>query len=139
LDELFDYALANVAERDMVGLSIRNKDNQNGKAVAISFPRKDQISGDVIWSVFEKANQSNARFNAIDRLDVDVHSVKMPEGFGGLKNKVRPLEELAHLKRSIVNVNAEQICLAHALVIAIAKHMKDPNYKTYMQGRKINL
>jgi hypothetical protein len=87
----------------MVGISIRNEENQNDKAVGISFRRKDQISGDVIWSVFEKVTQSNARFNVIYRLVVDVHSLKMPVGFGrGLKSKDRPMAELAHLKRSIV-------------------------------------
>jgi hypothetical protein len=89
----------------------------------------------VIWSVFEKVTQSNARFNAIDRLVLDVHSVKMPLGSGRLKSKGRTMAELAHLKRSI-KVKAEQNCLAHALVIAIAKVTNDPNYKAYRQGRK---
>jgi len=44
---------------------------------------------------------------------------------------------MMHLKRSIVEVKAEQNCLAHALVIAIAKVDNDPNYKAYIQGRKI--
>jgi hypothetical protein len=59
VEELFEYALANVADGDMVGVSIRNEDNQNDKAVGISFRRKDQIFVDVIWSVFEKATQSS--------------------------------------------------------------------------------
>jgi hypothetical protein len=57
--ELFEYALASVGDGDMVGISIRNEDNQNDNAVGISFRRKDQISGDVIWSVFENVTQSN--------------------------------------------------------------------------------
>jgi len=44
---------------------------------------------------------------------------------------------MAHLKRSIVEENAEQNCLAHALVITITKVDNDPNYKAYRQGRKI--
>jgi len=44
---------------------------------------------------------------------------------------------MAHLKRSIVEENAEQNCLAHALVITITKVGNDPNYKAYRQGRKI--
>jgi hypothetical protein len=43
----------------------------------------------------------------------------------------------AHLKRSIVEVKAEENCLAHALVIAVARFTNDPNYKAYRQGRKI--
>jgi len=63
----------------------------------------------------------------------------MPVGFGKnvLKSRGRPLSVMAHLKRSIVEEKAEQNCLAHALVIAIAKVDKDPNYKVYIQGRKI--
>ena len=44
---------------------------------------------------------------------------------------------MAHLKRSIVEVRAEENCLAHALVIAIDRLNSDPNYKTYRQGNKI--
>jgi len=67
--------------------------------------------------------QSNSRFNALDKLVLEVHSVNMPVGFGGdgRKTKGRPLDALAHLKKSIVKVKAETNCLAHALLIAIAK------------------
>jgi hypothetical protein len=60
----------------------------------------------------------------------------MPIGFGRVKTKGRPLSVTAHLKKSIVEVKAETNCLAHALIIAIAK-TNDPNYKAYRQGRKI--
>jgi hypothetical protein len=50
----------------MVGITISNKVNVRDKAVGNSFRRKDQITGDVILSVFEKVAQSNARFNALD-------------------------------------------------------------------------
>jgi hypothetical protein len=75
----------------------------------------------------------------MDKLVIDVLSVMMPVGFGrtALKPKGRPLTVIAHLKRSIVEVEAEGNCLAHALVIAIAKVTNDPNYKAYIQGRKI--
>ena len=77
----------------------------------------------MIWSVFEKVAQSNARFNALDKLVVTVYSVKMPidHGGAGIATKGRPLDIMVHLKRSIVQVRAESNCLAHALVIAKAK------------------
>jgi len=63
----------------------------------------------------------------------------MPLGFG--KNAItcrgRLLSVMAHLKKRIVEVKAEENCLAHALVIAIATMDKDPTYKAYTQGRKI--
>jgi hypothetical protein len=36
-----------------------------------------------------------------------------------------------------VRVNADEKCLAHALVIAIAKVQNDPDYEAYRKGRKI--
>jgi len=109
------------------------------KAIGISFRRKDQISEEVIWSVFNKVVQSNARYNALDKLIVVVHSVKMPVGFGrkAVKSMGRPLSVLAHLKHSIIEVKADTNCLAHALIIAIARLTNVPNYKSYIQGRKI--
>ena len=104
-----------------------------------SFRRKDQLNEDVIWSVFEKVVQSNARFNALHKLVVVVHSVAMPVGFGrvAVKTKGRQLAAMAHLKRSIVEVRAEENCLAHALIIAIARFNKDRNYDSYRHGSRI--
>jgi len=63
----------------------------------------------------------------------------MPVGFGrvALKVRGRSLSVVAHLKRRIVEVKAEENCVAHALVIAIAMVDNDTNYKAYLQGRKI--
>jgi len=120
----------------MVGITIQNQVNQNVKRIGIRFRRKDQISGSVIWSVFERVSQSNSRFIALDTLVVTVHSVKMPLGFGrrAIKSKGRPLSVMAHLKRSIVEVKAGQNCLANALLIAISRLENDPNYNLYRRG-----
>jgi hypothetical protein len=91
--DLFDYALRNCDDSVMVGLTIRNEVNMLDKAIGISFRSKDQISSELIWSVFNKVAQSNARYNALDKLIVVVHSVKMPVGFGrkAVKSMGRPL------------------------------------------------
>jgi hypothetical protein len=52
--ELFEYALRNCQDSDMIGLTIRNEVNVQDKAIGISFRRKNQLYKDVIWSVFEK-------------------------------------------------------------------------------------
>ena len=85
VNELFEYALQDRSDSDMVGITVQNQLNQNEKPIGISFRRKDQLSGEVIWSVFKK---SNSRFNALDTLVETVHSVKMPISFGyGIKTK----------------------------------------------------
>jgi hypothetical protein len=116
---LFEYALKNIEDSDMVGVVIRNEIKD--KSIGFSFRRKDQLSVEVIWKLFEKVVQSNAKFKAFDPLIVTVHSVKMPVGSGGFKAKGRLIDTMVHLKKSIVRVNAEENGLAHALVIVIAK------------------
>jgi len=112
--------------------------NQNDKPIGIRFRRNDQVSGEVIWSAFEKVSQSNSRFNASDTLVVTVSSVKMSVGFGyGIKTKVRPLSVMAHLKKSVMEVKAEENCLAYALRMANPRVDNDAHYKAYHQGRKI--
>ena len=65
----------------------------------------------------------------------------MPVGFGlqgnDIKTKGRPLSEMAHLNKSIVQVNTETNCLAHSIIIAIAKLTNESNYNAYMKVRKI--
>jgi hypothetical protein len=67
VNNLFEYALRDLGPSDMVGITIQNEVNENDKVIGIGFRRKDQLSGDVIWSVIEKVTQSNSRFNALDR------------------------------------------------------------------------
>jgi len=78
-------------------------------------------------------------FNVLDTMFVTVHSLRMPVGFGihAITSRGRQLSVMAHLKRSTVEVKAEENCLAHALVIAFGKVEKDSKYKAYRQGRKI--
>ena len=71
------------------------------KAIGTSFRRKFQLSKDVIQNVWQKVTQCNSRFNALNKLVLEVQSVKMPVGFGGdgRKTKGRLLDALAHLNK----------------------------------------
>ena len=53
VNDLFGHALRDADDTDMVGITIQNQVNQNDKPIGISFRRKDQLSGDVRWSVFD--------------------------------------------------------------------------------------
>jgi len=75
----------------------------------------------------------------MDRLVVVVHTVKMPVGFGrtAQRSKGRTVANLAHLKRSVIEVKAENNSLVHALIVAMARLEKEPNYQSYRKGNKI--
>ena len=70
---------------------------------------------------------------------VTVHSVRIPVGFGrvALKTMGRPISVMAHLKKSIIEVKAEDNCLAHVLLIAISRVNNDSNCNSYRRGYKI--
>jgi hypothetical protein len=62
VDQVFEYSLRDLQPDDMVGISIHNADNQKDRPVCLGFRWRDQISREVLWTVFEKVTQSNARF-----------------------------------------------------------------------------
>ena len=137
--DFIEHALRDIYDSDMVGITIRNNVNQNDKTIGISFRWKDQLCADVVWSVFKKASQSNSRFNALDTLVLTVHSVKMTVSFSKnvFRSGGRSFSVMAQHKSGIVAVKAEENCLAHALVIALAKAENNPNYDAFRKGRKI--
>jgi hypothetical protein len=102
--------------------------------VGISLRRRDQLESDVVWSVLGKIIQSNARFALTDRLEVHLDHVRMPAGNGREKTKRRSLNVLSAFKKSIV-VKASFLCLAHELVIAMARVNNDSKYVSYKNGR----
>ena len=57
VNDLLQPALQNASDSDMVGITIQNEINQNKKPIGVSFRRKDQLSVEVIWSVFEIGSQ----------------------------------------------------------------------------------
>ena len=105
VNDLFEHALQDVGDGGLVGIAIHKVSNHSDKPIGISFRRRDQLSVDAIWSVFQ-VTKSNARFNTLDTLTVVVHSVTMPVVFDwqgdGIKTMGRPISVMAHLKKSIV-------------------------------------
>ena len=95
---LIEHALRDIEDSDKLVITIQNQVNQNDKPIGIISRRKDQLSADLIWSVFEKVSQSNSGFNALDTLVVNVHSVRMPVGFDkhAITSRGRPLSVMAH-------------------------------------------
>ena len=126
-----------VPGRDLAGLRIRNTENVQDKVVGISLRRHDQLKRDVVWGVPGKVIQSNAIFGLVDRLEVHLDHVMMPAGNdkAAEKTKGKSLDVMSTIKTSIVTVTAAINCLAHALIIAIARVNCDPKYKSYRNGR----
>jgi hypothetical protein len=71
-------------------------------------------------------------FPLTDRIEVHLDHVRVPAGNGRMAEmtKGRSFNVLIAIKKSIVTVKAT-LCLAHALIIAIAKVNNDPKYASY--------
>ena len=91
------------------------------KAIGISWIRRGQLKPNVVWDVLGKVIRSNARFGLTDRLEVHLDHVRMPAGNGREKTKGRSLTVLSAIKKSIVVVKTAFLCLAHALLTAMAE------------------
>jgi hypothetical protein len=94
----------------------------------------------MVWDVLGKVVQSNSRFALCDRLEVHLDNIRMPNfnGKPAEKTKGRPLNVVSAIKRSIVVVKAAFLCLAHALIIAMARVNCDPMYKSYRKGNRLD-
>ena len=93
VNDLLEHIFEDVGDADMVGVAIHNEVNQSDRLIGVSFRRRDQLPGEVIWSVSEKVSQSNSIFNALDTFTVVLQSVKIPVSFGsrsdGIKTKTK--------------------------------------------------
>ena len=69
-------------------------------------------------------------FGLTDRLEVHLNHVRMPAGNGRDKTKGRSLDVMSLTKKSIV-VKTAFLCLARALIIAMARVNGDPKYALY--------
>ena len=128
-----NYLVNDVFDRDLVGLRISNTENVQEKLVRISFRRLDLLKPFVVWVVLGKVVQSNAMFGLSNRFEVCLDHVRMLAGNGREKTKGRSLELLSAIKKFIVKVKAEFLCLAHALITDMAKVNGDPKHK-YRDG-----
>ena len=54
VNNLFEYVIEGMGDADMFGITIHNEENRSKTPIRFSFRRKDQVSSDVIWSVFDK-------------------------------------------------------------------------------------
>jgi hypothetical protein len=128
---LTNFLVIDVRDRDLVGLRIRNTENVKDKVVGISFRRRLELKRDVVRGVLGKVVKSNVTFGLCDRFEVHLDNVRIPVSKGREKTKGRHLDVLSAIKKSIVNVKSGFLCLAHALIIAMAKINGYPKYKSY--------
>ena len=137
---IFEHLLNNVTrdmnEKDQVRFVLRSE--QLDTPISMPFMPVEQLTPEKVFSQIERVIQSNRDFRLNDTVTVDIIHVEAPQGSGRSKRTTLNTREYLHKKGSVIIIkNNDNLCLARALVVAIAKIEKDPKYKTLVDSRRI--
>ena len=130
--EIFEHLLNDVTEgmdgRDQVRFVLRS--TQLDSPISIPFIPLVQLTPERVFSQVQRVIQSNRDFRLNDTVTVDIIHVEAPQGSGRSKRTTLNIKEYLHKKKSVITIqNNDNLCLARALVVAIAKVDNAPNYK----------
>ena len=135
---IFERLLSDVTkgmdERDQVRFVLRS--TQLDSPISIPFLPLDRLTPERVLSAVEHVIQSNRDFRLNDTVNVDLIHVEAPQGSGRskLKRNIVNIKEYLHKKKSIITIkNQDNLCLARALVVAIAKADDAPNYNNLIR------
>ena len=126
-EHLLNDVTENMDERDQVRFVLRS--DQLDTPISIPFMPALQLTPERVFSQIERVVQSNRDFRLNDTVTVDIIHVEAPQGSGRSKRTTLNIKEYLHKKGSVITIqNNDNLCLARALVVAIAKVENAPNY-----------
>ena len=133
---IFQHLLNDVTrdmnEKDQVRFVLRS--DQLDLPISIPFIPLAQLTTERVFSQIERVIQSNRHFRLNDTVTVDIIRVEEPQGGtsnGKSKRTTLNIREYLKKKKSVIPINNnDNLCLARALVVAVARAENDPKYKT---------
>ena len=128
---IFERLLSDVTkrmgERDQVRFVLRSTQLDN--PISIPFLPLERLTPERVMSAVQHVIQSNRDFRLNDTVNVDLIHVEAPQGSGRSKRSIVNIKEYLHRKGSVITIkNEDNLCLARALVVAIAKVKNAPDY-----------
>ena len=129
---IFDHLLKDVTEgmnsTDQVRFVLSS--NQLQTPIALPFCSLEELTTEKVLAQVEKVIQSNEEFRLNDTVNIDIIRVEMPRGSGKTKRTTLNIRDYLKQKKTVVTINnKDNLCLARALVVSIARIEKDPRYK----------
>ena len=127
-DQLLSDITGGMSENDLIRFVLRTE--QLDKPISLPFMPVSRLTPERLYSQIERVVQSHQEFRLDQSVIVDIVHVEMPQGKGKRKRDNIDLESYLESKRSVVRIrNTDDLCLARALVVAIAKATGDKRYK----------
>ena len=114
--------------------------NQLQTPIALPFCPLEELTTEKVLSHVEKVVQSNEEFRLNTTVNIDVIRVEMPQGSGKSKRKrdIVNIRDYLKKKGSVITINnKDNLCLARALAVSIARIEKDPRYRGMREGNGI--
>ena len=115
--------------KDQVRFVLRSE--QLDTPISIPFLPVERLTTERVFSQIERVIQSNQEFRLNHTVTVDIIHVVAPEGSGRSKVKRTIVNIREHLKnkKSVIPIhNNDSLCLARALVVAVARIENDPKF-----------
>ena len=142
VQKIFEHLLNDVTEdmdeRDQVRFVLRS--TQLDTPISIPFMPVLQLTPERVFSQIERVIQSNRDFRLNDTVTVDIVHVEAPQGSGRSKRTTLNIKEYLRNKKSVITIqNNDNLCLARALVVAIAKVENVPNYMNLLKPTRSTL
>ena len=110
--------------------------NQLQTPIAIPFCSLEELTTEKVLSHVEKVVQSNEEFRLNTTVNIDVIRVEMPQGSGRSKRTTLNIRDHLKKKKSVIPINnKDNLCLARALVVSIARIENDPRYTHITDSR----
>ena len=135
--KIFHHLLEEVTEgmgpNDKIRFILRSE--QLETPISLPFMTVEQLTSERVYSQIERVIQSNQEFRLNDTVIVDINHVESPEGSGRSKRTIYNIRDHLKQKKSIVCINnTDDLCLARALAVAIARIENDPKYKQIIKS-----
>ena len=135
---IFDHLIKDVTQgmnpNDQVRFVLSSKQLQT--PIAIPFCSLEELTTEKVLSHVEKVVQSNEEFRLNTTVSIDLIRVEMPQGSGRSKRTTLNIRDHLKKKGSVVPINnKDDLCLARALAVSIARIEQDPRYHYIMDSR----
>ena len=131
--KIFHHLLEDVTwdmdPNDKVRFILRSE--QLDTPISLPFMEVRRLTTERVFSQIERVIQSNQEFRLNDTVTIDINHVKTPQGSGKSRVKRTKLNIREYLKdkKSIICINnKDDLCLARALAVSIARIENDPKY-----------
>ena len=134
---IFDHLIKDVTEgmnpNDQVRFVLSS--NQLQTPIAIPFCSLEELTTEKVLSHVEKVVQSNEEFRLNTTVNIDVIRIEMPRGSGRLKRTTLNIRDYLKKKKCVIPINnKDDLCLARALVVSIARIEQDPRYNRMLDS-----